>query len=282
MNKAERDRVEVCPKKWALKLTRVLDEVMGVERFPVDVEQLALGYSKETCPDDPIVRIKELDTKSCEGALYPAQDESIGWEIGYSQNNHSEGKKRFTLAHEFGHYLMHRNSIPEGIECTTENMLRWENNDDQREFQANCFAANLLMPLRDFYKQIAFKKRAYPELLKKCASRYGVSYTAAALQWLSYTDVHALVVCSRDGYILWSSSSKPAYQSGMYIKTRNVSPKCVPTLSPVSEEVCESGFFQPIDHYSEDWHLKHLEDVVEEHAMHSEQYGISVSLLLLP
>jgi len=60
----------------------------------------------------------------------------------------------FTLGHEFGHYLLHRLAYPDGIRCGDRDVIRWESAYGQIEHQANVFAANLLMPLDDFRRQI--------------------------------------------------------------------------------------------------------------------------------
>ena len=52
-------------------------------------------------------------------------------------------RQRFTLAHEIGHYVLHRDLIGDGI---TDTGLYRSRLSDPIERQANQFAANLLMP----------------------------------------------------------------------------------------------------------------------------------------
>ena len=54
-------------------------------------------------------------------------------------------------------------------------------NYKQIESQANSFAANLLMPLDDFRKQIAPRMKPDLEMIGMCASRYQTSLTASIL-----------------------------------------------------------------------------------------------------
>lgn len=57
---------------------------------------------------------------------------------------HSETRKRFTIAHEIAHYVLHRDLIGDGI---VDNALyRSERIGDARERQANRYSASLLMP----------------------------------------------------------------------------------------------------------------------------------------
>src|SRR5262245_6419799 len=136
------------PERWAFDLTRLLNTVYGADRFPVDVAALALNYSRQRFPNDPILAVKGGDLPTFDGALYPV--EGKGWAIIYNDAISSKGRINFTLAHEFGHYLLHREAYPEGIECSQQQIVRWDSEIGQVEHQANTFAANLLMPLDDF------------------------------------------------------------------------------------------------------------------------------------
>jgi hypothetical protein len=53
-------------------------------------------------------------------------------------------RQRFTIAHEFAHYLLHRDKIGDGI--TDDAMYRSDKMTTQDEFAANNKAADLLMP----------------------------------------------------------------------------------------------------------------------------------------
>jgi Zn-dependent peptidase ImmA (M78 family) len=62
-----------------------------------------------------------------------------------------EGRVRFTIAHELGHYFIddHRTTLARGIS------LLKDSNSRERENIANLFAANLLMPKNHFLKRAA-------------------------------------------------------------------------------------------------------------------------------
>jgi Zn-dependent peptidase ImmA (M78 family) len=53
-------------------------------------------------------------------------------------------RRRFTIAHECAHYLLHRDKI--GDTLSDDAMYRSDNVTTQEEFQANNLAAELLMP----------------------------------------------------------------------------------------------------------------------------------------
>ncbi|MEP0149976.1 ImmA/IrrE family metallo-endopeptidase [Roseibium sp.] len=59
-------------------------------------------------------------------------------------DRHSETRKRFTIAHEIAHYVLHRDMIGDGV--TDDAMYRSAELSDAVERQANRYAASVLMP----------------------------------------------------------------------------------------------------------------------------------------
>ena len=140
-------------KKWATELTQLLRAVLGDERFPVDVEKLAMEVSASRFPKDPLKAIKGGNLPGFEGALYPLGDPRDGWAIIYNNANVSPGRIRFTTGHEFGHYLAHRHLLPDGIECDDKVVIQRAGIGIEKE--ADEFAAYLLMPFDDFRKRVS-------------------------------------------------------------------------------------------------------------------------------
>lgn len=64
------------------------------------------------------------------------------WTI-YVNQKHSSNRQRYTIAHELGHYCLHKDFIKEFNDTT---FFRKEKDWTSREYEANQFAANLLMP----------------------------------------------------------------------------------------------------------------------------------------
>lgn len=262
------------PHKAANELTVVL-RAAGVASFPVDVRMIALEISQDKYPDDPIAKVRGENIPGFEGGLVAAPPGKKGWGIIYNNAVTSQGRINFTLGHEFGHYLLHRKYYPGGFSCSTEDMARWESEYAQRESEANTFASTLLMPLDDFRAQI--DPRASPDFdeLGYCANRYAVSLIAATLKWLQYTSRRAMLVVSREGYILWARSSKPAWKSGLYFKTRNRPPIEVPekSLAANLSSTIESARTLTFD--DDSW----FRQPGVENIIFSEQYDFTLSLL---
>lgn len=264
------------PARWAIEITKVLNQVFGPEHFPIDVAAVARDYSAQRFPGDGITLVQGADLPGFDGALYRAPAGEIGWGIIYNNALASPGRINFTLAHELGHYLLHRIDYPNGIRCGEQDFLRWDSEYGQLEHQANVFAATLLMPLDDYRRQIDARARVDLDMISHCASRYRVSLIAAILRWLTYTVLRAVLVVSRDGFILWSRASEAAAKSGAVFRT-SVGPIEIPpqSLAATQDQLVDGRV--GILHKPGVW----FGEEVREMTIFSEQYDFAITLLLL-
>lgn len=203
------------PMAEANRISAMLNTVLGEDRFPVQVDELAVEYSRQCFPDSPIERVEGEVLGEFEGMLAAKKSQSK-WMILYNSAVVSEGRKRFTVAHEFGHYILHRDQQSR-FECGAGDIAAGDNQDI--ELEADQFASTLLMPLDDFRRQVDGQKISF-DLLGHCADRYGVSLTAAALRWIEIAEKRAVLIASRDDFMLWAKSNSAAYKSGAYFATR--------------------------------------------------------------
>ena len=200
------------PVPWANRLTKLLNQfhaVHGGDRFPVDVEMLVEQTPDQFQTGEPIVIQGQAMDPEFEGALFnlnAGQSGEASWAIIYNQAISSLGRIRFTLAHELGHYLLHR-QIQETFNCSEADMLHWDSTERQMEGDADLFASYLLMPIDDFRTQVA-STTVDLDILGGCADRYGVSLTAAMLKWLEFTPKRAVLVMSRDNVVQWARGSE--------------------------------------------------------------------------
>jgi hypothetical protein len=270
---------EKSPTKWAFELTHVLNAFSPKnERFPVDVKMFAREFSHHKYPDDPISMIKGANLPTFDGGLFKAPSNKKGWGIIYNDSIQSVGRINYTLAHEFGHYLLHRLALPNGIQCGENDFVRWDSAYGQIEHQANVFASNLLMPLDDYKQQISPKSKIDIEMLSICAERYGVSFMAATLRWVNYTEKNALIVVSRDGFVLWARASKSAFRDGKFFRTSSGPPIPIPQGSLANDIMLDANSTRSKEIAQNVW----FEDGCEEMVVYSELYNFTISVLQFP
>jgi hypothetical protein len=264
------------PERWAFEITKMLNQVLGPEHFPIDVIGLAREYTAQRFPGDAITLAAGANLPGFDGALYRAPAGKSGWGIVYNHALTSPGRINFTLAHEFGHYLLHRLTHPRGIQCSAQDVARWDSPYGRIDQQANRFAANLLMPLDNFRRQIGPRATVDLDMISHCADRYRVSLIAAILRWLAYTDRRAVLVVSRDGFILWSRASEAALKTGVFFRTSGA-PVEIPSgsLAATQDQLLDGR--AGLEHGPGVW----FGEPVREMTIFSEQYDFTITLLLL-
>lgn len=211
------------PSAWGIQLSKLW--LASAQSFPVRVKDIALEVTK-TKFADPIGCVIPHGIAGIDGMLSKRQKKN-DWCISYDDSVTVPGRINFTIAHELGHYLLHRKQR-DAFQCGQVQMLDYDSLESRRiESQANTFASYLLMPRNDFETQIAGHKLSF-DLLGHCADRYQTSLTATALRWLEFTaEAAMLVVADHDEFICWSYCSQSAKRIGAYIPPGEIVPSSV-------------------------------------------------------
>jgi hypothetical protein len=168
------------PERWAFHLTHLLNAANPPNRHRFDVSELAKEVSRNFFPDDPIAAVMGEDLDGFDGALVPAES-GKKWGILFDRNA-TRQRRRFTICHELGHYLLHRKKYPKGIHC--DEAAVDGRNGELIEQEANTFSATLLMPLDDFKRRISAKDVPSFDDLGDCADQYDADRSDAALATL--------------------------------------------------------------------------------------------------
>lgn len=260
------------PKREAIKLVKLWRAVYGFT-FPIDAGALAKEWSYQVAPEGPIGELQAQELNGFEGGLFWLKQRKI-WALLYHPHPELPGRSNFTIAHEFGHFVLHR-KFQEVFQCSQGATLGMTSINIERE--ADQFASYLLMPIDDFTQQMS-TRHVTLDLLGECATRYGVSLTAAILKWLEFTDQAAVVVVGREGMLHWwhASSSAKNYafrnlRQGMELPARSLSMTPSLTISVADHHI-------GIEHPTEVW----LTDAtVREMAVVSDRYDMTISLLIL-
>jgi IrrE N-terminal-like domain len=144
-----------------------------------------------------IVQIIGQQTGSFEGVLVTDSAKSKG-SIAYNDGSRPE-RRRFTIAHELGHFLMPLHGANAQCAKTDMGVLTTKDPNRAREAEANRFAAALLMPREMFLRDM--RRLGDPEIehIVKLAGDYEVSKQAAARRYTSLCDDPCAVIFSQHG-----------------------------------------------------------------------------------
>lgn len=96
-------------------------------------------------------------------------------------------RKRFTIAHEIGHFILHRNEqmhIDQDFEFAAFRDSSSSKATSLKEIQANQFAAELLMPSDEVQEIIKsnFPQKKITEIIDEISNTYNVSALAATIK----------------------------------------------------------------------------------------------------
>jgi len=145
--------------------------------------------------------VKEILMESCQGNLTRQGKFGI---ININSKIKNKNKKRFVLAHELGHWIMHKDQMT--FACTELDFNLQVNNPKKVEFEANTFAGELLMP-SNLLKKDCEQKEFNFELLNSLSLKYNISLTAISIKMISLNISPIFLIFSSNGEIQWSKKS---------------------------------------------------------------------------
>lgn len=163
--------------KYAKKKASDLLSGAGVKGAPVNVEKIATLLNATVCYEPLDDKISGLLTHTEEGAPV----------IGINAR-HAVARQRFSIAHELGHLALHNEPFHvDGKSAIALRSPKSSTGTDEKEIEANQFAAELLMPAEVLFRDI----RKLPDnmdveaAINKLASKYKVSVQAMTIRLTS-------------------------------------------------------------------------------------------------
>lgn len=171
----------------------VLDNC-GIKSAPVDLTKI-LEKSK--------IDLEESSTIFADGVIVYSKSQK--WAGIKYRSGMSEGRVRFTIAHELGHLFLEN---VDGFETSCS--LDGENKNKENERQADEFASHLLLP-KDWVRDSMGKTIKGIESVLKISREFEVSQTAAAIRLVQLSELPCAVICSKGKLILWGNASRKLY-----------------------------------------------------------------------
>lgn len=156
-------------------------------QIPISIEEILkfLELQYDSKPD-----FRNMNTT---GSITVKNNEPVIWANPFK--NKFQERKRFTLAHELGHFMLHIAPLGSisNFEPILDQTLSFNRDDnwDYKEMEANSFAAQLLMPV-EFIREEAEKLQreesdlTQDEAIEKLAEKFQVSLQAMEYRLKSY------------------------------------------------------------------------------------------------
>ena len=113
-------------------------------------------------------------------------------------------KRNFIVAHELGHFFLHKNIVTV-FDDNLETLSEWYKNGPQEQ-EANQFATALLMPEGQFQERIANQKLSVG-LVREISGYFGVSMTATFIKYAECGKYPLMVIFVYNGKVAWKKHS---------------------------------------------------------------------------
>jgi hypothetical protein len=187
--------------------------------YPINAAERVLDELEITTPEDlqlleqiawargALVRYEILE--GTEARLMAVGKPAI---ITISINVKDARRQRFSIAHELGHFEMHRFQNSLSL-CTKEKLNDWwsgKSRYDNRlnhEQEANMFASALLLPER-FFAGYCNDEEPSLDYISELSDKFNVSLIATALRFLNFSSEPLAIVYSQDNHIRWFQESQ--------------------------------------------------------------------------
>ncbi len=174
---------------------RALISLLGIKQ-PANMAEMARAIG---------LSLREVRSKGFEGALVrvPGRPRGI---VAVRADIREFGRKRFTIAHEIGHYVLPGHGAVSPI-CRDSQIEAWSEGATNQEATANRFASELILPSEQI-GPIVRERSASIETARYISKEFQTSLTAAALKCVEVTDDSCALVVSVDGVVRQYRSSK--------------------------------------------------------------------------
>ena len=143
--------------------------------------------------------IEEVELNGLLGTIIYENDYGL---ILVNKNISNPGMKRFTIAHEMGHFFLSKNSEISKHGCSYDSLGNYNENKNH-EAEANRFATEFLMH-KPWFSKFIKNTPVCMELIKQISEEFQVSITAAAIRYAEIGQYPIAVIMSKDNLVQWS------------------------------------------------------------------------------
>ena len=146
------------------------------------------------------VHVKYDELKGCEARLIGVNDRAIVT----IRDGIDERRKRFSLAHELGHWNCHRGR---SFECRVDDLAEGYLSKPVEEKEADKYAADLLMPSYMFKPRAKSLKRPTFDSVIELSKIFNTSLTATAIRLVDMNIWPLMIVCHTQQRRTWFNRS---------------------------------------------------------------------------
>lgn len=175
------------------------------ERAEAVIENLGISRVEDLDVDaiafDSGIDVVYQALNGCEATLVGVGDHAIAT----VNPSPYRGRERFSVAHEMGHWELHRGR---SFRCRVDTVEDNFSSSRPLEKEADTFASHLLMPASLFIPMIQVHGKPNFKQLGDVAEAFGTSLTATALRLVGIDTLPAIVACYTQAGLRWHVAAK--------------------------------------------------------------------------
>jgi Zn-dependent peptidase ImmA (M78 family) len=225
--------VSVVPRKAiaTAKAREVIRNLNILEPDEIDVEAIANYYNVG-------VRLQRLS--GMDGCILRKGDNAV---ITVREDIRYIPQQRFVIAHELGHYFLHPNTR-QAETVSQEQTSNWSEKNVE-EYEANLFAADLLMPPQMFAQRHSEHEPSLG-LIESLAREFSTTLTSTAVQFTLSTREECAIVVSKNRQRIWAMKS-PGFSFQLledgYVHGHSCAEECRKIGQPARSDQVEASFW---------------------------------------
>jgi len=200
----------------AAKARTIISELGIYDALQIDVEAIAFARG---------ALVVERPLRGASARLIRRGDKGV---IAVREDIRELGQKRFCVAHELGHFELHKKA--DQLAFCTDEMVSWYKARPE-ETEANEFAAELLMP-ENLFRSLCPQTEPTVSGIEVLTEAFKTTLTAALVRFVDLGARVSALVVSRDGRVRW-------FRAGKDFRFRIRSPG-----RAVDPRSCAGSFFQ--------------------------------------
>ncbi|MEJ2375820.1 MAG: ImmA/IrrE family metallo-endopeptidase [Pseudolabrys sp.] len=176
----------------ALTAAERILQSLGIED-PKEIDLEAIAWTQGAA-----VNYRPLD--DCEARIIGSRRKAV-----ISVNSRSPAKRRrFSLAHELGHWHLHRGQV---LFCGKEDIANFANDAFNPEQHADAFASDLVLPNYIFVPRVRKLKRVTLAAAREVSDEFCVSLTATLLKMTLSNEFPTVIACYNKTKRRWFQSA---------------------------------------------------------------------------
>lgn len=175
---------------------------------PAEIDVAAISFDRG-------IMVREHAIDGAEGWLLRREHRGV---VRVRSDTAELGRKRFTVAHELGHWELHSQSVGRTV-CSPASVHGYKG--DAAEIEASAFASELLMPTYLFRPQSRTRDVSLVAI-RSLAEAFNTTLTATAVRYVEESRDPCIVIFSSDGRVNWVRRSQPG--GGLWVAPRTEIP----------------------------------------------------------